>query len=224
MASRMSLRLPPLYAILDPDQIKTGAIEEVLSELLRAGVKMLQLRAKSLAAKDFLALAKLVRRESQAYNCRFIVNDRADIAMVCNADGVHLGQDDLPLQVGRRLLGNKIIGISTHDLEQARQAQSGGADYIGFGPMFGTQTKDTGYGARGIDMLMEVRAAVTIPIVGIGGINEQNVSKIWQAGADSAAIISDILGSKHIAAKIERILSQSSRQAIIELGQNSEDA
>jgi thiamine-phosphate pyrophosphorylase len=207
----MSLRLPRLYAILDPDQIRTRAIEDVLIELLRAGVKMLQLRAKSLASKDFLALARIVRRETQAYNCRFIINDRADIATVCNADGVHLGQDDLPLQAGRRLLGNKIIGISTHDLDQARQAQSGGADYIGFGPMFDSQTKDTGYSARGIDMLRELRANVTIPIVAIGGINEKNVSQVWQAGADSAAIISDILGSNNISAKVAGIVSQSRR-------------
>lgn len=204
----MSLSLPPLYAILDPEQIKGRAIEDILGELLRAGVKILQLRAKSLAAKDFLALARQVRKQTEAYDCRLIVNDRVDIAMACNADGVHLGQDDLPLHAGRKLLGGKIIGISTHDIEQARQAQGGGADYIGFGPMFGTQTKDTGYNARGTDMLKEIRAAVAIPIVAIGGINEQNVSQVWQAGADSAAIISDILGSKDIAAKIEAILSQ----------------
>ena len=154
----MSLSLPPLYAILDPEHTKGRAIEEVLRELLRAGIKMLQLRAKSLAAKDFLALAKLVRSETESHNCRLIVNDRADIAMACDADGLHLGQDDLPLQAGRKLLGNKIIGISTHDIEQALQAQRSGADYIGFGPMFGTQTKDTGYGARGTDMLKEIRA------------------------------------------------------------------
>jgi len=204
----MALSLPPLYAILDPEQTKGRAIEEVLRELLRAGIKMLQLRAKSFAAKDFLTLAQLVRSETESHNCRLIVNDRADIAMACNADGVHLGQDDLPLEVGRRLLGNKIIGISTHDIEQARQAQRGGADYIGFGPMFGSQTKDTGYGARGTDMLKEIRAAVSIPIVAIGGITEHNVSQVWQAGADSAAIISDLLGDADIAGKITRIMQQ----------------
>jgi thiamine-phosphate pyrophosphorylase len=153
-------------------------------------------------------LAKLARSQTEPYNCRLIVNDRVDVAMLCNADGVHLGQEDLPLEVGRRLLGNKIIGISTHNIEQARQAQTGGADYIGFGPMFGSQTKDTGYSARGIDMLTEIRATVTIPIVAIGGINEQNVSQVWRAGADSAAIISDILASRDITAKIDRILSR----------------
>ena len=201
----MALTLPPLYAILDPDQIKGRAIEEILGKMLRAGVTMLQLRAKSLAAKDFLALGQHVRKATEARHCRLIVNDRVDIALACNADGVHLGQDDLPLHVGRKLLGNKIIGISTHDIEQAQQAESRGADYIGFGPMFGTATKDTGLTPRGIGMLQQIRAAVNIPIVAIGGVNEQNVSQVWQAGADSAAIISDILGAEDIAGKVARI-------------------
>ena len=204
----MALTLPPLYAILDPDQIKGRAIEEVLGEMLRAGVTMLQLRVKSLAAKDFLALGQRVREATETHHCRLIVNDRVDIAMACNADGVHLGQDDLPLHAGRKLLGNKIIGISTHDIEQAQQAEYGGADYIGFGPMFGTTTKDTGLTARGIAMLKQIRAAVNVPVVAIGGVNEQNVTQVWQAGADSAAIISDILGVADIGAKVTRIMQQ----------------
>ena len=100
---------------------------------------------------------------------------------------------------------NKIVGISTHDIAQAKEAERNGADYIGFGPMFGTTTKDTGLGARGIDMLKQIRAAVKIPIVAIGGINEHNVQEAWQAGADSAAIISDILRADDIAAKVKRI-------------------
>ena len=202
----MALTLPPLYAILDPEQSKGRASEEVLGEMLGAGVKILQLRAKSLAANDFLELAQLARRETESHGCRLIVNDRVDIAMACNADGVHLGQDDLPLHAGRKLLGKKIIGISTHDVEQAKEAERRGADYIGFGFMFGTQTKDTGYRARGTDMLKEIRAAVKIPIVAIGGITEQNVGQVWQAGADSAAIISAILGAANIGEKIARIL------------------
>ena len=204
----MALTLPPLYAILDPDQIKGRAVQEVLGEMLRAGVTMVQLRVKSLAAKDFLALGQHVRQATNAHHCRLIVNDRVDIALACNADGVHLGQDDLPLHVGRKLLGSKIIGISTHDIEQAQRAESGGADYIGFGPMFGTTTKDTGFTARGIGMLQQIRAAVNIPIVAIGGINEQNVAEVWQAGADSAAIISDILGAADVGAKVTRIIQQ----------------
>jgi thiamine-phosphate diphosphorylase len=127
--------------------------------------------------------------------------------LACDADGIHLGQDDLPLRAARRLLPAKIIGISTHDGAQAEQAEQGGANYIGFGPIYGTATKETGYPARGLAMLRELRGAVAIPIVAIGGINEGNVSEVWRAGADSAAIISDILGGENIPAKVQRILA-----------------
>jgi thiamine-phosphate pyrophosphorylase len=105
------------------------------------------------------------------------------------------------------LISDKIIGISTHDAEQAKEAEAGGADYIGFGPMFATTTKETGYAARGLDMLAQVRGAVKLPIVAIGGITENNVARVWQSGADSAAVISDILGAEEIAPKIKRILA-----------------
>ena len=183
-------------------------MEDAVGELMSAGIKILQLRAKALAARDFLELARAVREITRANGCRLIVNDRVDVALACDADGVHLGQDDLPLHATRKLLPGKIIGISTHDLEQAKQAEDGGADYIGFGPMFGTTTKETGYTARGIKMLREIHRAVQIPIVAIGGINEANVSEIWEAGADSAAIISDILGAPDITAKIKSILNR----------------
>ena len=200
-----SLVLPPLYAILDPEQTKGRAPESVLRELLDGGAAILQLRVKTMAPSDFFQLAQRARAETRARGCKLIVNDRADIALACDADGVHLGQDDLPLAVGRQLMGTKIVGISTHDIDQAQEAELNGAAYIGFGPMFGTTTKNTGYAARGIDMLRQIRAAVKLPIVAIGGINEQNVKQVWQAGADSAAIISDILGADDPAAKVRRI-------------------
>src|SRR5258706_13747407 len=203
----MALTLPKLYAILDPEQTKGRAPDLVLQQLLDGGAKMVQLRVKTMSAADFLALACDARAQTRAAGCQLIVNGRIDIALACDADGVHLGQEDLPLAVGRKLLGNKWIGISTHDIEQAKEAERNGADYIGFGPMFGTTTKNTGYGARGIDSLKAIRAAVDIPIVTIGGINEQNVQSVWQAGADSAAIISDILGAEDIAMETGRIIA-----------------
>src|SRR5712692_10607177 len=201
------VHLPPSYAILDPQQTKGRAANDILRELLEGGVKVLQLRAKALSPRDFLQLARETRTLTRPHGCRFIVNDRVDIALACDADGVHLGQDDLPLHAARTLMGEKIIGISTHDIEQATEAEHGGADYIGFGPMFGTTTKATGYTARGLEMLRQVRAAVTIPIVAIGGITESNVKDVWQAGADSAAIISDILSADDVADKVGRILA-----------------
>jgi thiamine-phosphate pyrophosphorylase len=202
-----SLVLPPLYAILDPEQTKDRAPEAVLRELLEGGAAILQLRVKTMAPSDFFQLAQRARAETRTHGCKLIVNDRVDIALACHADGVHLGQEDLPLLVGRKLMAAKLVGISTHDIEQAQEAERNGADYIGFGPMFGTTTKHTGYAARGVDMLRKIRAAVKLPIVAIGGINEQNVRQVWQAGADSAAIISDILGAEDIVAKTRRIRS-----------------
>ena len=201
------LEPPPLYAILDPEQTKGRATETVLHELLEGGIKLLQLRAKAMIPVDFLRLACTTRTLTRAYACSLIVNDRVDIAVACDADGVHLGQEDLPLHAARKLMGDRIIGISTHSTEQAKEAEDGGADYIGFGPMFGTTTKATGYSSRGPAMLRQVREAVRIPIVAIGGITDGNVNEIWRSGADSAAIISDILGADDIAEKVGRFLA-----------------
>jgi thiamine-phosphate pyrophosphorylase len=203
------LDFPPLYAIFDAEQTKGRSPDVVLRTLLNSGVKVLQLRAKAMSPREFLQLARATRALTQSYGCRFIVNDRVDIALASNADGVHLGQEDLPLHAARKLIGEKIIGISTHGLEQAREAEQCGADYIGFGPMFSTTTKETGYPARGARMLREVREAVSLPIVAIGGITEANVAQVWRAGADSAAIISDILGADDIASKVQRIVALS---------------
>jgi len=204
----MALQLPPLYAILDPEQTRGRPAEHVLARLLEAGVSILQLRVKSLPPVDFLELAKDARTATRAHDCKLIINDRIDIALACHADGVHLGQDDLPLSTGRALMGEKIVGISTHNLDQAHAAERNGADYIGFGPMFGSATKVTGYEARGLEMLQQIRRAVKLPIVAIGGITEKNVREVWQAGADSAAVISDILHDDDPGAKALRILSR----------------
>jgi thiamine-phosphate diphosphorylase len=204
----MALQLPPLYAILDPEQTRGRPAEHVLARLLEAGVSILQLRVKSLPPVDFLELAKDARTATRAHDCKLIINDRIDIALACHADGVHLGQDDLPLSTGRALMGEKIVGISTHNLDQAHAAERNGADYIGFGPMFGSATKVTGYEARGLEMLQQIRRAVKLPIVAIGGITEKNVREVWQAGADSAAIISDILHDDDPGVKALRILTR----------------
>lgn len=196
-----------LYAILDPEQCRGRSWQSVLDLLLGAGVSVLQLRAKQLPARDFLAIARRARAQTRARGCALIVNDRADIALAVDADGVHLGQEDLPLAAARRIMGGKLVGISTHDARQARAAEAGGADYIGFGPVFETATKRTGYPARGLEMLREIRREIQIPIVAIGGINEENAAAVWQAGADAAAMISELLQAEDIAGKVRRILS-----------------
>jgi thiamine-phosphate diphosphorylase len=202
------LTLPSLYAILDPEQTQSRSPDMVVHQLLEGGVKMIQLRAKAMSSRDFLELARIARELTTPFDCKLIVNDRVDIALASAADGVHLGQEDLPLQIGRNLLGDKIIGISTHTVDQAKEAEENGADYIGFGPMFGTNTKDTGYGARGLEMLAQLREVVALPIVAIGGITEGTVDDVWHAGADAAAMISDILKAEEITAKVRAILTR----------------
>jgi thiamine-phosphate diphosphorylase len=198
----------PLYAILDTSFSKSRSPITILREFLAGGVRLVQLRAKELSSADFFSLAKEARQLAGDAGAIFIVNDRADIALACNADGVHLGQDDLPLRAARKLLGpEKIIGISTHDLDQARSAELNGADYIGFGPIFGSTTKETGYSPRGLEMLREIRKAIKIPVVAIGGITESNVAEVWKAGADAAAIISDLMGAEDVGEKIRRVLT-----------------
>jgi thiamine-phosphate diphosphorylase len=202
------LTLPSLYAILDAEQTQGCSPDMVVHQLLEGGVKMIQLRAKAMSSRDFLELARIARELTTPFDCKLIVNDRVDIALASAADGVHLGQEDLPLQIGRNLLGDKIIGISTHTVDQAKEAEENGADYIGFGPMFETNTKDTGYGARGLEMLAQLREVVALPIVAIGGITEATVEDVWHAGADAAAMISDILKAEEITAKVRAILAR----------------
>lgn len=138
-----------------------------------------------------LRLAALLRRS----NALFIVNDHPDIALAVGADGVHLGQDDLPPDEARRILGSdRIIGISTHSVEQARAAQAAAADYIGFGPLFATGTKDAGP-LQGIENLRHIRQAVSLPVIAIGGITRDNVCDVLGAGADGVAVISAVLSA-----------------------------
>jgi len=197
-----------LYAILDPAQAEGRPWDFILHALLEGGARVIQLRAKELAAKDFLELATTARAVTRPAGCLLIVNDRVDIALACEADGVHLGQEDLPLSVARRLMGKqRLIGISTHDLGQAQEAERGGADYIGFGPVFGTFTTNTGYTSRGIESLREICQAVSIPVVAIGGISEANLAEVWEAGAHAAAMISDLMRADDVAKKVRRILA-----------------
>jgi thiamine-phosphate diphosphorylase len=162
---------------------------------LAAGVRLFQYRNKSGSRKEVYSvsyeLAGMVKRAGGV----FIVNDHADIAKAVDADGVHLGQDDLPLEYGRKVLGgDKLIGISTHSVEQARKAEAAGADYIGFGPLFPTTTKDAGP-HQGVERLRSVRNAVRIPVLAIGGISPDTLAEAMQTGADGVAVISAVLSA-----------------------------
>lgn len=205
----------PLYAIADRMGRSGLSYIDLAQQICAGGAKVLQLRFKNgkdqkdRAVREFLHIAYQVRIISQRYGCMLIINDRADIALALDADGVHVGQDDLPLMAVRKVLGpDKIIGVSTHDLAQAIEAQGGGADYIGFGPLFSTQTKETGYTARGLDQLRTIRSHVDVPIVAIGGVNGQRAPAALDAGANAVAMISDIVLSRQVTRKVQTILGE----------------
>jgi len=197
----------PLYTIADTLGRPELSLIEVAEKLCAGGAKILQLRAKDLPSRDFLEISHKVKAICHRTGCVFIVNDRADIALAVEADGVHVGQEDLPLEAARKILGpQKIIGVSTHDPQQAQIAERDGADYIGFGPMYGTTTKATGYTARGREQLREIRAQVRLPIVAIGGITVERAAATLTAGADAVAMISELVLAQDTAAKVRETL------------------
>ena len=199
-------RLPShFYAMIDP----AGGHEPVMlaETMLDAGARIMQLRLKDAPGRDFLAAARAIADLCRKRGATLIVNDRVDIAILANAHGVHLGQTDLPLDAARRIIGNdKMIGISTHNVEQARAAEGGGANYIGFGPMYPGGLRNNAAG-KGLDELRSIRAAVKIPIVAIGGISEARVVETLAAGADAVAIITDVVNAPDIGAKVRSILA-----------------
>jgi thiamine-phosphate pyrophosphorylase len=200
------MRFPShFYAIVDT----AGGHEPVaLAQiLLDAGVKLMQLRLKGAGSRDFLAAARAIAGLCRNHRAMLIVNDRADIAKLADAAGVHVGQEDLPLEAARQIVGaGKVVGVSTHTVEQALAAEQYGADYIGYGAIYSGGLKNV-RNAQGLQRLREVRAAVRLPIVAIGGITQVTVPDVLAAGADAAAIITDVVLAPDIKAKANAILS-----------------
>lgn len=194
-----------LYAIIDdsfPEPLLTA------DRILAGGGRILQLRAKKISGAEFLETAIAIRSLCTAKGALLIINDRVDIAIMSGADGVHLGQDDLPIEAARRVLGSeKIIGVSTHNLTEACSASEEGADYIGFGPVFSTDTKSDAHAVQGLDKLKEISLVVDIPLVAIGGICEENMSSVLEAGADAVAVISAIAGASNIGLKTSELIA-----------------
>jgi len=195
-----------LCLILDQDLLRVSP-DRAMRQALAAGVNTFQYRNKNGARKNIYETALMLSRLAGKAQACFIVNDHADIAAAVDADGVHLGQDDLPIEFARTLLGrDKLIGISTHNLEQARAAEAAGADYIGFGPIFKTSTKDAGT-TQGIRNLTIIKNSVAIPVIAIGGINQANVQFVAQTGADGAAVISVVLAAPDLRFAAEQLVS-----------------
>jgi thiamine-phosphate diphosphorylase len=179
-----------LYLITDASGARGH--EEIVREAIAGGARLIQFRDKYLSKDGFRDMAFRLRKITADAGAAFIVNDDIETALACGADGVHLGQDDTPLQVARKIAGDRlIIGISTHSLAQALAAQEDGADYIGFGPIFKTGTKDAGE-AKGTSQLRSLKGKIKIPIAAIGGINLDNASEVIKAGADAVAVISAV--------------------------------
>ena len=178
-----------LYAVLDRGLFGDGLID-VAREIVKLKVPALQLRIKDREDQEFARLAIEIREITRGTKTLFIVNDRLDMALISDADGLHLGQNDLPISLAKDILGQKkVIGLSTHSIEEAVQAEILGADYIGLGPIFKTSTKPH-LEPKGVALIKEVRKRVKIPIVAIGGINKENVEEVLAFGADGVALAS----------------------------------
>jgi len=198
----------PLYAILDTAVRPDLPPEAVLEALLRAGVRVIQYRHKDAFRRShFEQCAALARRTRQAGGA-FFINDRADVADLCGAHGVHLGQEDISPETARRFLGTgPLIGYSTHTLDQARRAVTLPVDYIAIGPVFPTTTKKNPDPVVGLSLVTEVRAITNKPLVAIGGITMENAPSVLAAGADAVAVIRDLLGAPDIEERARRFLT-----------------
>lgn len=183
---------PSLYVILDRTAAGGRDLVEILDAAIAGGARMVQLREKTWPSGRLLPLAERLRVRCRQAGVTFVMNDRVDLALVLEADGVHLGQDDLPPRLARPLLRpGMILGVSTHSVEQARRAQADGADYVAVGAMFPTQTKPD-FELVGPALVRAVRGETRVPLVGIGGITPQNAGDVIRAGADGVAVISAV--------------------------------
>ena len=191
-------RIAGLYLILDHEALGERDEVEIAHQAIRGGAKVIQLRDKHRERGEILATAMKLREVCSQSGALFIVNDYLDIALASDADGLHLGQSDLAFSVARRLLPlDKILGCSTTSLQEALQAQAEGTDYIAVGSIYATSSK-AGAVVVGLETLRQIRGAISLPIVAIGGINEGNAALVIEAGADSVAVIGAVLGAENV--------------------------
>lgn len=195
-----------LYCITDEGLSKGRDNIEVANELLRADIEIIQYRAKKKSMKGKYEECRKIRELTAERGVTFIVNDHIDLALAVEADGVHIGQDDLPIEVVRRLIGDKmIIGLSTHSPEEIEKGVRAGADYLGVGPVFSTSTKEDALPPLGLDYLRDVADKIKIPFVVIGGITEANIGSVRESGAECICLISEIVGAEDIGEKIRSL-------------------
>lgn len=181
---------------------------QVVEQMIKGGIKIIQYREKrpSKSYSTILEECRQVRELTRVAGVTFIVNDYVDVALLVDADGVHVGQDDLPVGEVRKLLGNdKIVGLSTHSPEQAEDAVLAGADYIGVGPIFATKTKDDVCDPVGLNYLDWVASNISLPFVAIGGIKLHNIGQIVQRGAKTICLVTEIVGAPEIISRIHEV-------------------
>jgi thiamine-phosphate pyrophosphorylase len=204
MANRLAL--PPLYVILDAALLPSDPIE-LTKKLLDAGARLFQYRNKTSSSRELLHASQALCMTARQHGGTFLVNDRADISRLSGASGVHLGQDDLSVAAARAVVGTDcLIGLSTHNLRQFAAAVESSADYIAVGPIFSTSGKQNPDAVVGVDFIRTVRKLTTKPIVAIGGITLDRTREVIDAGADSIAVISDILKAKNPADRVRQYL------------------
>ena len=204
MANRLAL--PPLYVILDAALLPSDPIELTI-KMSDAGARLFQYRHKTSSSRELLEASQSLWFAVRQYGGRFIVNDRADIARLAGASGVHLGQDDLDISGARMIVGaERVIGFSTHNVEQFQAAAESDADYLAVGPIFATDSKANPDPVVGVDFIRRVRKLTSKPIVAIGGITLERARQVMDAGADSVAVISDILKARNPSERVRQYL------------------
>lgn len=212
MKASRSRVLSGLYIILDPSVCPPRPLIEVLKTAAEAGAVLFQYRNKTASMKDAYVEALALRQAAAKAGVLFIVNDRCDLALAIDADGVHLGQGDLPLDLARKVMGSeKLIGISTHSPTQVRDATVGKPDYLGFGPIFTPGSKQDHDPVVGLEGLRSIRSLTPLPVFAIGGIQIDQVGEVVRAGANGVAVISAILKAPDISHAVKMFLSQMPR-------------
>ncbi len=202
----MRLVMPSLYVILDAGLMADSA-EKTAEQLIEAGVRLLQFRSKSGFAREILQISRKLVAISSASKATLFVNDRPDIAYLSGAGGVHVGQNDLGVEEARKVIGaEKWIGVSTHNEAQFRAAITTSADYVAVGPVFATSSKENPDPVVGTEFIRRVRGLTSKPIVAIGGITLERAAEVIEAGADSVAVISDILRAENPSARAREFL------------------
>ena len=188
-----------LYLVTDRGMLNGANLYHAVREAIRGGVTLLQLREKDVSSSEFYNIAVEMKKLANSYQVPLIINDRLDIALAVDADGLHIGQEDLPLDIARKVLGpGKILGYSVSNLIEAEYGEKHGADYLGAGPVYHTGSKETATEPIGIDGIKRIKESVSIPVVGIGGIGMSNIVKVKESGIDGISVISAILARDDI--------------------------